>query len=152
MLCLGLIGYIQQFQFSQLESTFLIGSFGATAVIIYGMPDSEYAKVKNVIGGHVISALIGVSFAKLLPNTETQWLACSLSVALAIVVMQFTKTVHPPGGATALIANIGTVKIKALGYFYIINPVLMGCVVLLGVAFLANKLNTIQKFQSKNDN
>lgn len=140
LLGIGLIGYIQQFQFSSLESTFLIGSFGATAVIIYGMPNSEYAKGRNVIGGHVISALIGVTFAKLIPDANSNWIACSLSVAMAIVAMQFTKTTHPPGGATALIANIGTAKIKALGYFYVVNPVLIGCVILLSVAYVVNRL------------
>ncbi len=111
------------------------------------MIQSPLAQPRNLIGGHVISALVGVSAAKLFPDMI--WLASALAVALSIVMMQITKTLHPPGGATALIANVGTEKIKTLGYFYVINPVLLGCFVLLLVAFFVN--NSARKQLKKNE-
>ncbi len=99
--------------------------FGASSVLIYGIINSPLAQPGNLIGGHVICALVGVTCHKLVP--DLLWLSAALSVAWAIVLMQVTKTLHPPGGATALIANIGSPKIQALGYFYVISPVLSGC-------------------------
>lgn len=119
------------------ESMFLIGSFGASAVLVYGIPNSPLAHPRNVIGGHFISALIGVTVAKLCG--PYLGLSASLGVALAIVLMQITKTMHPPGGATALIACIGAPKIINLGYAYAITPVLLGALVLVIVGMLVNK-------------
>ena len=75
---------------------------------------------------------------KLIPNEV--WLSAALSVALSIVAMQVTKTLHPPGGATALIANIGSEKIKALGFMYVLSPVLTGVIILLVVALIVNNI------------
>ncbi|MBR9980517.1 MAG: HPP family protein, partial [Desulfatitalea sp.] len=83
----------------------IIGSFGATAVLIYGAVRSPLAQPRNLIGGHVLSAVIGVTAAKWLGHHP--WLAAALAVSTAIAVMHMTKTLHPPGGATALIAVIG---------------------------------------------
>jgi CBS-domain-containing membrane protein len=68
------------------------------------------------------------------------WLSSALAVATAIVAMQVTKTVHPPGGATALIANIGSEKVKALGYIYVFSPVFTGVMILLIVALIFNNI------------
>ncbi|NQU65070.1 MAG: HPP family protein [SAR324 cluster bacterium] len=68
------------------------------------------------------------------------WLASSLAVATAIAMMHATKTLHPPGGATALIAVIGSSKIHALGYLYVLVPVGLGAVIMLVVALLVNNI------------
>ncbi|MGY6544638.1 MAG: HPP family protein, partial [Cyclobacteriaceae bacterium] len=60
---------------------------------------------------------------------------------LAILAMQYTKTLHPPGGAIALIANIGSDEIKSMGYFYVINPILTGIIILFVMAILFNNLS-----------
>lgn len=137
---IGFIAYSQSFLFTGIENIFLIGSFGASAVLVYGATNSPLAQPRNLVGGHVISAIVGVCFAKLLPDPNLNWLACSLAVSLSIVAMQMSKTMHPPGGATALIANIGTVKIKSLGFYYVLNPVLSGVLILLIVALVFNNL------------
>src|ERR1700741_4830500 len=113
---IGLIGFLNSRFLSISDNFYLIGSFGATAVLLYGIPNSPLAQPRNLIGGHLMSALIGVTIHKLIPN-ET-WLASALAVSLSIVVMQITKTMHPPGGATAIIANIGSEKVTGLGFFY----------------------------------
>lgn len=143
---IGIIGFLNSKYFIANDNLFLIGSFGASAVLIYGVINSPLAQPRNLIGGHLISAIIGVTIHKLLPNEL--WLACAISVALAIVAMQITKTLHPPGGATALIANIGSEKIKNLGYFYVISPVLTGVIILLIIALIFNNISKTRKYPS----
>jgi len=116
----------------------IIGSFGASAVLIYGATKSPLAQPRNLIGGHVISAIIGVALYKVFH--DHMWLAASTSVATAIGVMHATKTLHPPGGATALIAVIGSEKIHALGYLYVLIPVGLGALIMLIVALLINNI------------
>ena len=74
------------------------------------------------------------------------WLAAALAVSLAIVGMQITKTLHPPGGATALIAVIGSSQLKALGCWYVLVPVLSGVVILLLVALLFNNITSTRHY------
>lgn len=135
---IGLIALIQSQSFDKLENIFLIGSFGASSVLIYGAIQSPLAQPRNLVGGHLISALIGVTVYKLIPDPV--WISAPLAVSLSIITMQMTKTLHPPGGATALIAVIGTPKVKALGFLYVISPVLSGVLILLLVAIIVNNL------------
>ena len=116
----------------------IIGSFGASAVLIYGAIRSPLAQPRNLIGGHLISAAIGVTTYKLLPTPL--WLASPIAVATAIGVMHATKTLHPPGGATALIAVIGSQKIHDLGYLYVLMPAGVGPFIMLAVALLVNNI------------
>jgi CBS-domain-containing membrane protein len=116
----------------------LVGSFGASAVLIYGAVRSPLAQPRNLIGGHMLSALIGVAAYQLLPGCL--WLASAAAVATAIAVMQCTKTLHPPGGATALIAVIGGDSIHTLGYLYAVIPVGLGALLMLIVALLVNNI------------
>ena len=146
---IALIGSLQSMTFSSLDNTFLIGSFGASAVLIYGETHSPLAQPRNLVGGHILSAIIGVSVAKLIPGANLSWLACALAVSLAIVLMQITKTMHPPGGATALIAVIGSTQIKNLGFLYVINPVLIGVLILLITAYTTNKFARHREYPVK---
>jgi len=116
----------------------IIGSFGASAVLIYGATKSPLAQPRNLLGGHMLSALTGVTIYQIF--SPHMWLAASVSVATAIAVMHATKTLHPPGGATALIAVIGSQKIYSLGYLYVIVPVGLGATIMLVVALLVNNI------------
>ena len=122
------------------DSLFLIGSFGASAVLVYGVPRAEFSQPRNVIGGHVVSALIGVSLGKVL-GADTM-LVYPLAVALSIFAQQVTRTVHPPGGATALIAIIGGENVRNLDFYYAICPVMIGAVIMILVAVLVNNLSS----------
>jgi CBS domain-containing membrane protein len=141
---IGLIAFLQSQLLPKTENVFLIGSFGASSVLVYGAIQSPLAQPRNLVGGHVISALIGVTIYKLLPDVI--WLTAPLAVALSIVTMQVTKTLHPPGGATALIAVIGTEKIKALGYLYVLSPVLTGTLILLMTALVFNNMTPNRRY------
>lgn len=141
---IGLISFIQTLFLSDLENIFLIGSFGASSVLIYGAVESPMAQPRNLIGGHVVSAIVGVTINMILPDVV--WLTAPLAVSLSIVCMQYTKTLHPPGGATALIAVIGTEKIQELGYLYVLSPVLSGTLLLLIIALIFNNISKSREY------
>lgn len=126
------------------DAVLLIGSFAASSVLLYAAPKSPLAQPRNLLGGHVLSALIGVSIRLALP--DTLWLAAALAVATAIAVMHMTRTLHPPGGATAFIAVTGGPKIAALGYAFALCPALAGALLLLGVALVANALTPARRY------
>ena len=141
------IAAVSALNFNLLDDTdfvMVIGSFGASAVLIYGAIKSPLAQPRNLIGGHILSALIGVTCYKLFP--DQLWLSSSLAVATAIAVMHLTKTLHPPGGATSLIAVIGGVKIHALGYLYVIIPAGLGASIMLVVALIVNNIPENRKY------
>jgi CBS-domain-containing membrane protein len=144
MIGIGLIAFIQSHVLNPQENVFLIGSFGASSVLVYGAIQSPLAQPRNLVGGHVISAIIGVSIAMALPDII--WLKAPLAVALSIVAMQMTKTLHPPGGATALIAVTGSGQIQKLGYWFVLSPVLTGSLILLIVALVFNNMTTYRKY------
>ena len=143
---IGLIGLLNSRHLKASDNMFLIGSFGASSVLIYGIINSPFSQPRNLLGGHLISAIVGVTIHKLIP--QELWLSCAISVSLSIVLMQITKTLHPPGGATALIANLGSEKIEELGYFYVLSPVLSGVLILLCVALVFNNLTDHRDYPS----
>ncbi len=144
---IGLIALFQSIHLPRLENIFLIGSFGASAVLVYGAIQSPLAQPRNLIGGHVVSAFIGVTIGKLLPDVI--WLTAPLAVAMSIVGMQVTRSLHPPGGATALIAVNGSAKISELGYVYVIAPVFTGALILLLVALVFNNITKKRHYPVK---
>lgn len=144
---IGLITFFHSTSLNEYENLFLIGSFGASSVLVYGLIGSPLAQPRNLVGGHVVSAFVGVTTNLIFPNTL--WIAAPLAVALSIVIMQMTLTLHPPGGATALIAVIGSEKVKALGYLYVISPVLTGSLILLVVALVFNNITSSRKYPSQ---
>jgi CBS-domain-containing membrane protein len=122
----------------------LIGSFGATAVLLYGSPSAPFAQPRYVVGGHVICALVGVTFYKLMP--EPLWFSSALTVSTAIVLMYLTRTTHPPGGGTALIAVAGSERVHELGYWFVFEPILLGVSLLLFVALVINNLSPLRRY------
>jgi len=138
------VAFLNYNLFSDTDLVFIIGSFGASAVLIYGAVKSPLAQPRNLIGGHIVSALIGVLAYKLFSSHI--WFASSFSVATAIAVMHATKTLHPPGGATALIAVIGGQNIHDLGFYYALIPVAASASIMLIVAILVNNLCRTRKY------
>ncbi len=122
-----------------ISTLYLVGSFGATAVLIYAAPRAELSQPRNVVGGHIISALVGVSVYQFLPFDLS--LLSAIAVSFAIMAMQLTKTVHPPGGATALISVIGSSDVHQLGYWFVLFPIATGAVTMLLIALVINNLS-----------
>ncbi len=110
----------------------LIGSFGASAVLLFGATDSPLAQPRNLVGGHLVSAGVAVVVVALFGSSP---LTMALGVGLAIFVMNLTHTTHPPGGATALIGVQG-----AVGPGFILLPVLAGALILLATAIFTNNV------------
>ena len=110
----------------------LIGSFGASAVLLFGATDSPLAQPRNLVGGHLVSATVAVIVVALFGSTT---LTMAIGVGLAIFVMNMTHTTHPPGGATALIGVQG-----AVGPGFILLPVLAGALILLVTAIFTNNM------------
>ncbi|MES2748370.1 MAG: HPP family protein [Bacteroidota bacterium] len=137
---IGIIAYLQSQTLPNSDVVYLIGSFGASSVLVYGVIQSPLAQPRNLIGGHLVSAIIGVTVQQFVPDIV--YITAPLAVSLAIVGMQITKTLHPPGGATALIAVTGSAAIKNLGYWYVISPVLIGALILLIVALFFNNVTS----------
>jgi CBS domain-containing membrane protein len=96
-----------------------------------------------LMGGHFVSALIGVTCARYIPHT---YLAAGLAVGLAVGVMYWANCIHPPGGATALTAVLGGESISNLGYWYMINPVLLNTLAILLVAVSFNALFSWRRY------
>ncbi|MDF1881560.1 HPP family protein [Sulfurimonas sp. MAG313] len=128
---------------STIDNFFLIGSFGASAVLIYGAPQLDFSQPRNFIGGHVISTLVGVLIYKYL--SFDVMILSALAVSLSIVAMHLTQTMHPPGGATALISIIGSSQIHELGFYLIISPILSVSCLMLVIALLINNLSNNPK-------
>lgn len=112
--------YISSLYVGAEEAVYIVPSMGASAVLLFAVPHSALGQLWNVIGGHLISAAIGVACAQWLPGGG---IAAAASVGLAIGVMYYARCIHPPGGATALAAVIGGPNIHALGYEYILTPI-----------------------------
>lgn len=110
----------------------LIGSFGASAVLLFGATDSPLSQPRNLVGGHLVSATVAVIIVALFGSTP---LSMAIGVGLAIFVMNLTHTTHPPGGATALIGVQA-----AVGPGFILLPVLAGALILLIMAIFTNNV------------
>ena len=118
-------------------AVYIIPSMGASAVLLFAAPHVPFTQPWNVLGGHLISAVIGVACALWIPNII---LSSSIAVGIAVTAMYYLKCIHPPGGATALAAVIGSTQLHNLGFFYIIEPVLLNTLTILAVALLFNGL------------
>lgn len=136
------VGHHQELQLQ--DSLFLVGSFGASAVLIFAVPNSPYSQPRNLIGGHVVSAFAGVCCVMILQDQIA--LATASAVAVAILLMHVTRTIHPPGGATALIAVIGSSHVHALKFWYILTPIAAGAVIMLIVALVLNNLSPYRRY------
>jgi CBS domain-containing membrane protein len=110
----------------------LMASMGASAVILYCVPDSPMAKPWPLIGGHFFSGFIGICCALWLPPL---WQA-GAAVAMSILVMHITHSLHPPGGATALTAVLGGEQIHQLGFTFLLTPLAVNVGIMLLMSFV----------------
>lgn len=113
----------------------VVGSMGATAVLLFAVPHGVLSQPWAVLGGHLMSAFIGVSCYRFVP---TGYFMPALAVGLSVFAMYYLRCIHPPGGATALAAVVGGNKITDLGYAYLLNPILINVATILLVAFIFN--------------
>ena len=137
-LCISVLAYLNSFEESNL---WLIPPFGASMVLVMAVHESPLAHPKNILFGHVLSALAGVFVFSLLGSS---FISLGLAVGLAIFLMMSTKTVHPPAGANPIIAILG-----AKGISFILMPVAVGASFIVLFAIIYNKVLKRQYFTFK---
>lgn len=120
------------------DMPFLMAPFGATCVLVFGLPDSPLAQPRSIVGGHLLSAAVGLAFLHILGAGP--W-SMALAVATAIAVMQGTRTVHAPAGATPLL-----VLMEGVGWDFLITPVLTGSLLLVATAAVVNNLSGMRRY------
>lgn len=113
----------------------IVPSMGASAVLLFAAPKAPFSQPWNVVAGHLLSAVVGVACWRWIPDLA---IAASVAVGLAIGVMYLTRSIHPPGGATALAAVIGSGQLHELGFGYVFQPILVDVAVILFVAISFN--------------
>jgi CBS-domain-containing membrane protein len=138
------------------SAALLVASMGASAVLVFGVPHGSLSQPWQLIGGHLVSAVIGVTVAKWLPDSlfagtlvPGPLVPAALAVALAIGAMRYLRCIHPPGGATALAAVVGGPAVHALGYAYVLTPVLLNAGVILVAAILVNYAFPWRRYPAK---
>ncbi|EGC33744.1 hypothetical protein DICPUDRAFT_36244 [Dictyostelium purpureum] len=120
------------------EMLMLIGSFAASAVLIFAAPKAPLSQPRNLIFGHLFSSIIGMAIRVALVYTNANFeVACALAVSLSIAFMQLTTTLHPPGGATALI-GVMSAEQRWRGFYFCLVPVTSGALIMLLTALIVN--------------
>ena len=140
--------------FAESDMVPLVGSFGAHAVLVFAAPHSPLAQPWNAVVGNLISACIGVTCFKLVGQSDASaevytvlgedgrnWIAAPLAVSLSILCMHVTASLHPPGGAIALIATIGSSGIKRSGYLYVLVPGLLSSSIQVLIGLVVNNFS-----------
>ena len=120
-----------------LSTLLILGSFGASCVILFAYPDAPFAQPRNTIGGHFLSSLVGLVFVSTFGVT---WWVLAAAVATAIAVMMVTKTVHPPAGSNPVIIWLMAASHGALSWQFLLFPTLIGAAVITLVALIYNNL------------
>lgn len=135
LLGIGMVFVVSNVLLPPGTSAFIIASTGASVVLLFALPHSPLSQPWPLLGGHVVSAIIGVTCAQWITHTG---FAAALAVGTAITTMYYLRCLHPPGGATALAAVISGDAVHALGYQFILMPVLLNAVIVLLVAIAFN--------------
>ncbi|MDC9580561.1 HPP family protein [Xenorhabdus sp. PR6a] len=132
----GFLGILVLSYLSQTtEYPWLMAPFGATCVILFAVPASPLAQPRNVIGGHLLATAVGIITLYTLGNAL---IVMSLSVGIAIMLMQLLRVVHPPAGANPLVIFLAGQE--AVGFDFLFTPVLMGSVALVVIASFINNM------------
>jgi CBS-domain-containing membrane protein len=118
-------------------SVLIVPSMGASAVLLFAAPHAPFSQPWNVVVGHLLSAVVGVACWQWIPYPA---IAASVGVGLAIAAMYLARCLHPPGGATALAAVIGSAELHQLEFGYVIQPILFNIMLILLAAILFNGL------------
>jgi CBS domain-containing membrane protein len=137
-------GFFSNVILQSANSPLIIASAGASAILIFGAPHAATSRPLNLIVGHGVSAIVGVSCFYLITNAL---LATSIAIPLAFVAMHFLKCMHPPGGATAVTAIIGGEAIHQLGYVFVIMPIFFNSLILLVVAIAVGSFRDKNPFE-----
>ncbi|MFN2348919.1 MAG: HPP family protein [Thioalkalivibrio sp.] len=130
-----LVYFISDWLLETYTALLIVASMGSSAVMLFAVPHGSMSQPWPLFGGHLISALAGVTVAIWVPSTM---LATALAVSLAVGLMHLLRCIHPPGGATALASALGGTTVYGMGYGFVLAPVMLNVVILFCIAVLAN--------------
>ena len=133
------IGILALLTYKTTFGVFLIASFGSSMVLLYGHPESPFAQPKNIFFGNLLTCLVGMFFLYFVPLPI--YMLISLSVGVGIFLMIILKVTHPPAGGNPIIVIIGSVSID-----YIVNPIIIGSVIILIFGIVLNRLILKKKY------
>ncbi len=137
------IGVLTVLTYKTSYGIFLIASFGSTMVLLYGYPESPFAQPKNIILGHFLTALIGIIFLNFVPLPI--FLNIPLAVGFGVMFMILFKVTHPPAGGNPIIVIIGSVS-----YDYLINPIILGALIVILFGVVLNRFVLRKKYPENN--
>ena len=136
-----------KFRLDDADYAMIVGSFGAQAVLIFSAPTAPLSQPWNCIFGNAIGSFVGVTAYKVFHLVldrfdDLNFVAAAFAVSVTIVLMMLTKSLHPPAGATALIAVLGSDRVHDLGYMYVLFPAIFGSCILVLSGFFLNNLSS----------
>ena len=134
--CLTLLTYKTEF------GVFLVASFGSSMVLLFGYPESPFAQPKNIFFGHLLTALVGVIFVNFIPLPI--FITIPLAVGIGIFLMILMGVTHPPAGGNPIIVIIGSAS-----FSYIINPIIIGTIIVLIFGIILNRIILNKEYPKK---
>ena len=133
------IGAITFLTYKTTFGLFLIASFGSSMVLLYGYPESPFAQPKNIFFGHLLTAFVGIVILNFIPLPI--YISIPIAVGLGVGLMILFNVTHPPAGGNPIIVIIGSVS-----FDYLINPIILGSIIVLVFGVLINKFVLKKKY------
>ena len=133
------IGVLSLLTYKTPYGLFLIASFGSTMVLLYGYPESPFAKPKNIFFGHLLTAFVGVFFVNYVPLPI--YVIIPLAVGAGVGLMIILNVTHPPAGGNPIIVIMGSVSFE-----YLISPVISGSIIVIIFGVILNKFIAKRKY------
>lgn len=134
LLAIAILGYLS----ATTERLLVLGSFGASCVLMFGFPDVPFSQPRNAIFGHFLSSLIGLFFYHFV---STEWWSMAFAVAFAIMAMMYTRTAHPPAGSNPVI-----IFVLKSQWSFLLFPTVIGALIVVTTALVYNNLTRETKY------
>ena len=136
------IGVLSLLTYKTPYGLFLIASFGSTMVLLYGYPESPFAKPKNIFFGHFLTSAVGIIVLNYVPLPI--YITIPIGVGLGVSLMILLDVTHPPAGGNPIIVIIGSVS-----YDYLLSPIILGSIIVLVFGIVINKFVLKKKYPQK---
>ena len=135
------IGALTLLTYKTAFGIFLIASFGSSMVLLFGYPESPFAQPKNIFFGHLLTAIVGIIFLYFVPLPI--YLLIPLAVGFGVTLMILMDVTHPPAGGNPIIVIMGSVSLD-----YLVNPIIIGSLIILAFGVILNRLILKKKYPS----